>query len=61
MKKDSNSKIEHIAYSFDNEEELTELLNKMNRNMPKAFYGDLNKETIFIKDIDGYELQFIRK
>lgn len=28
--------------------------------MTDVFYGDLNRESIFINDIDGNEIQFIK-
>lgn len=61
MRDNDSLKIEHMAYSFDERHELLDLLRKMNKEMPESFYGDLNRETIFIEDIDGKEIQFIKK
>lgn len=52
--------IKHMAYSYETSDELMSLLNKMDKKMPDAFYGDLNRESIFISDIDGNEIQFIK-
>lgn len=49
-----------MAYSFDERHELLDLLKKMRKDLPDFFYGDLNRETIFIEDMNGKEIQFIK-
>lgn len=61
IKKNNLESIEHIAYSYEEKEELLELLDKLEKNLPNSFYGDLNRETIFIEDIEGNEIQFIKR
>lgn len=61
IKKSNLESIEHIAYSYEEKEELLEILNKLGKNLPNSFYGDLNRETIFIEDIEGNEIQFIKR
>lgn len=61
IKKNTLESIEHIAYSYEEKEELLELLDILEKNLPNSFYGDLNRETIFIEDIEGNEIQFIKR
>lgn len=61
MKKGDVDIIEHIAYSYEKKDELLELLDKMGRKLPDFFLGDLNRESIFVEDIEGNEIQFIKR
>lgn len=60
MKKDNSMPIKHLAYSYDERNELIDLLDKMGNKISDSFYGDLNRESVFITDIDGNEMQFIK-
>ncbi len=54
--------IEHIAYSYDDDNEVSELLNRIGyKEDLDIFYGDLNRKSFFIEDNNGKPIQFIRK
>ena len=60
---DREKSINHIAYSYDSEEEVLELMKKIgyeNKNID-IFYGDLNRKSFFIEDNNGKSIQLIRK
>lgn len=60
MKNDSSNPIKHVAYSYDDINELINLLNKMGIKISDFFYGNLNRESMFITDVDENEIQFIK-
>lgn len=57
------AKIEHIAYSFSDEEEVLAILSQLGYSKKDLdiFYGDLNRKSFFIEDNSGLSLQFIKK
>ena len=59
---DREKSINHIAYSYDSEEEVLELMKKIgyeNKNID-IFYGDLNRKSFFIEDNNGKSIQLIK-
>lgn len=56
-------KIEHLAYSFTQDEEALELAQKLGTviDQSKLFYGDLNRKSFFLEQDDGMSIQFIKK
>ena len=59
---DREKSINHIAYSYDSEEEVLELMKKIgyeNKNID-VFYGDLNRKSFFIEDNNGKSIQLIK-
>lgn len=63
MTNDKEKPINHIAYSYDSEEEVLELMKKIgyeNENID-IFYGNLNRKSFFIEDNNGKSIQLIKK
>ena len=58
-----SSKIDHIAYNFDHEEEVLSMMNQFGYSKEELdiFYGDLNQKSFFIEDNSGLSIQFIKK
>ena len=56
--KNDKPKIDHIAYSFANESDVSTLYNPKDNDI---FYGDLNRKSFFIEDNSGISIQFIKK
>lgn len=57
----TNENLNHIAYSYETDEEAIELLKKLNYKKDiKIFYGDLNKKSFFIEDINKNKIQLIK-
>lgn len=56
-------KIEHIAYSFTEDEEAFEIARKIGYKVEKSdvFYGDLKRKSFFVKDNNGLSIQLIKK
>ena len=54
---------DHIAYSYENDKEVYELMESLGyKNHDLAtFFGDLNRESFFIKDKNGKSIQLIKK
>ena len=58
---DKEKPIEHIAYSYDNDDEVIELINRIGYEEElDVFYGDLNRKSFFIEDNNGKSIQFIK-
>lgn len=57
------TKIEHIAYSFTDDEEVFQLALNLGYqpNELNIFYGDLKQKSFVIKDNNGLSIQFIKK
>ena len=57
----TNENLNHIAYSYETDEEAIELLKKINyKKNVEIFYGDLNKKSFFIEDINKNKIQLIK-
>ena len=53
--------LNHIAYSYETDEEVKELLKKLNYKKDiEIFYGNLNKKSFFIEDINKSKIQLIK-
>ena len=55
--------INHIAYSYDSDEEVLVLIKQLGYRKEDIdiFYGDLNRKSFFIEDINGISIQLIKK
>lgn len=55
--------IEHLAYSFTDEEEVFDFANRkgFQKEDLDIFFGDLNRKSFFIEDDNGKSIQFIKK
>ena len=59
---DKEKPINHIAYSYDEDEEVLDLIKKLGyKENIDIFYGDLNRKSFFIEDNNGKSIQLIRK
>ncbi len=58
-----NDSFDHIAYSYDNDDEVRELIKKLGKKQENLdiFYGDLNRKSFFIEDNNGKSVQLIKK
>ncbi|MCI9233809.1 MAG: hypothetical protein HFH08_04335 [Bacilli bacterium] len=56
-------KIEHLAYSFTEDQEAFELAKKLGTIVDETnlFYGDLNRKSFFLEQDEGIAIQFIKK
>ena len=60
---DKEKPINHIAYSYEKDEEVLDLIKKLGYKEENIdiFYGDLNRKSFFIEDNNGKSIQLIRK
>ena len=60
---DKEKSINHIAYSYDRDEEVLDLIQRLDYKKENidAFYGDLNRKSFFIEDSNGKSIQLIKK
>ncbi len=60
---DREKPINHIAYSYDEDEEVLYLIKQLGYKEENIdiFYGDLNRKSFFIEDNNGKSIQLIRK
>ena len=60
---DKEKPINHIAYSYDEDEEVLDLIKQLGYKKENIdiFYGDLNRKSFFIEDSNGKSIQLIRK
>lgn len=60
---DKEKPINHIAYSYDEDEEVPNLIKQLGYKEENIdiFYGDLNRKSFFIEDNNGKSIQLIRK
>jgi len=60
---DKEKPINHIAYSYDEDEEVLDLIKQLGYKKENIdiFYGDLNRKSFFIEDNNGKSIQLIRK
>ena len=63
MTNDKEKPINHIAYSYDSDKEVLDLIQKLGYKKENIdiFYGDLNRKSFFIEDNNGKSIQLIRK
>ena len=63
MTNNKNESFDHIAYSYDNDNEVLELMKRLGyREIDlDIFYGDLNRKSFFIEDKNGKSIQLIKK
>lgn len=61
--KKSESKIEHLAYSYENDEEAFLLAKQFGYEIDDLdiYYGNLNRKSFFIEDCNGISIQLIKK
>ena len=54
--------INHIAYSYDSDEEVIDLIKRLGYKKDiDIFYGDLKRKSFFIEDNNGKVIQLIKK
>lgn len=55
--------MDHVAYNYDNFDEVIKVIEDLGYREEDLdiYYGDLNRESFFIEDINGKEIQFIKK
>ena len=60
---DKEKPINHIAYSYDSDEEVLDLIKKLGYKKENIdiFYGDLNRKSFFFEDNNGKSIQLIKK
>ena len=60
---DKEKPIDHIAYNYDSDEEVLELMKRLGYKKEDfdIFFGDLNRESFFIEDNNGKSIQLIKK
>lgn len=60
---DKEKPINHIAYSYDSDEEVLDLIKQLGYKKENIdiFYGDLNRKSFFIEDNNGKSIQLIKK
>ena len=60
---DKEKQIDHIAYNYDSDEEVLELMKRLGYKKEDLdiFFGDLNRESFFIEDNNGKSIQLIKK
>ena len=60
---DKEKPINHIAYNYDSDEEVVELMKRLGYKKEDLdiFFGDLNRESFFIEDNNGKSIQLIKK
>ncbi len=60
---DKEKSIDHIAYNYDSDEEVLELMKRLGYKKEDLdiFFGDLNRESFFIEDNNGKSIQLIKK
>ena len=60
---DKEKPINHIAYSYDSDEEVLDLIKQLGymKERLDIFYGDLNRKSFFIEDNNGKSIQLIKK
>lgn len=60
---DKEKPINHIAYSYDSDEEVLDLIKQLGYKKENIdiFYGDLNRKSFFIKDNEDNSIQLIKK
>lgn len=60
---DKEKTINHIAYNYDSDEEVLELMKRLGYKKEDLdiFFGDLNRESFFIEDNNGKSIQLIKK
>ena len=60
---DKEKSINHIAYSYDSDEEVLDLIQRLGYKKENidTFYGDLNRKSFFIEDSNGKSIQLIKK
>ena len=56
-----NKSFNHIAYSYNSEEEINKLIKGLGYKKLEPFYGDLNRKSFFIEDNNGNQIQLIKK
>ena len=56
-----NKSLNHIAYSYNREEEINMIIKELGYKKIEAFYGDLNRKSFFIEDNNGNQIQLIKK
>ncbi len=56
-------KIEHIAYSFNEDEEVFSIISQLGYSKEEldVFYGNLNRKSFFIEDNSRISIQLIKK
>ena len=60
---DKEKSINHIAYNYDSDEEVLELMKRLGYKKEDLdiFFGDLNRKSFFIEDNNGKSIQLIKK